>query len=61
MEKYGEFYGEEKLIWAASWGDGDGEKEKGKKRFVGEKMRPKGGRTDLQPLQTCREEVDGVE
>ena len=39
VEKYGEFYGEEKLIWAASWGDGDGEKEKGKKRFVGEKKR----------------------
>ena len=24
VEKYGEFYGEEKLIWAASWGGGVG-------------------------------------
>ena len=27
-EKLGEFYGEEKLIWAASWGDGVGRKKR---------------------------------
>ena len=27
VEKYGEFYGEEKLIWADGWGDGVGRPE----------------------------------
>ena len=33
LKKLGEFYGEEKLIWAASWGDGvEGERCKGKRK-----------------------------
>ena len=37
VEKYGEFYGEEKLIWADGWGDGVGRpegEEKGEKTIM---------------------------
>ena len=61
--KTGEFYGEEKLIWAASWGDGVGRKKKERtddvEVFWERKMLKRGQRVGGMICNLCRSAEEG--